>query len=51
MDRSIGRSWMGYRNTKSLGLHLVMVLAESQLEGKIELDRTGGTKYSITFKA
>ena len=39
-----------YKNTRSLGLHLVTILAENQLEGEIELDRTGGTKFSIRFK-
>jgi two-component sensor histidine kinase len=38
------------RNTESLGLELVMILAEDQLEGKVELNRTGGTKYIIQFK-
>jgi PAS domain S-box-containing protein len=38
------------RNTKSLGLDLVTILAEDQLDGKIELDRTEGTKYYILLK-
>ena len=41
---------LDFRKTASVGLHLVTILAENQLEGKIELDRTGGTKFSITFK-
>ena len=38
------------RNTDSLGLELVAILAEDQLEGKIYLDRTGGTTFRILFK-
>ncbi len=38
-----------FRNTESLGLYLVSILAEDQLHGKIELDRTKGTKFQITF--
>jgi two-component sensor histidine kinase len=41
---------LDFRNTKSLGLELVMILAEDQLKGKVELDRTGGTRYHILFK-
>jgi two-component sensor histidine kinase len=36
------------RNTQSLGLQLVNTLVE-QLEGTIELDRSGGTAFEITF--
>jgi len=36
-------------NTSTLGLKLVTNLVESQLDGKIELDRTQGTRFSITF--
>ena len=38
------------RNTDSLGLELVAILAEDQLKGKIDLDRTGGTTFRILFK-
>ena len=41
---------LDFRNTKSLGLELVMILAEDQLKGKVELDRTAGTQYHILFK-
>lgn len=41
---------LDFRNTESLGLHLVTILAEDQLQGKIELDRTKGTKFQIKFK-
>jgi two-component sensor histidine kinase len=36
------------RNTQSLGLQLVNTLVD-QLEGTIELDRSGGTAFEITF--
>jgi two-component sensor histidine kinase len=39
-----------FRKTKSLGLQLVTTLAENQLQGKIELDRSKGTAFKITFK-
>lgn len=38
-----------FRNTESLGLQLVVTLAE-QLEASIELDRTEGTKFTVRFK-
>lgn len=38
------------RNTDSLGLHLVSILAEDQLHGKIILDRTEGTSFHIKLK-
>jgi len=36
--------------TTSLGLHLVTILVEDQLKGEIEVERTGGTRFRITFK-
>ncbi|HIE26267.1 TPA: PAS domain S-box protein [Candidatus Poribacteria bacterium] len=41
---------LDFRNTESLGLQLATTLAENQLQGKIELDRTEGTEFRITFK-
>ncbi len=38
-----------FRKTDSLGLELVNNLVE-QLDGSIELDKTGGTKFTINFK-
>ncbi|MCF6249071.1 MAG: ATP-binding protein [Desulfobacula sp.] len=37
-------------NTKSMGLNLVKVLAEETLEGKMELDRARGTKFTFRLK-
>ncbi|WP_440956272.1 hypothetical protein ACSAZK_04850 [Methanosarcina sp. Mfa9] len=37
-----------FRNTTSPGLQLVNTLVE-QLEGNIELERNGGTKFIIRF--
>lgn len=37
------------RNTKSLGLKLITSLAESQLRGKITLNRENGTEFQIDF--
>lgn len=39
-----------WRNTNTLGLQLVTMLAE-QLEGKVELKNNGGTSFKIEFKA
>jgi two-component sensor histidine kinase len=39
-----------FRKTDSLGLHLVNLLAESQLHGDIKLDRAKGTSFHIRFK-
>ncbi len=38
-----------YTSTETLGLQLVLTLVE-QLDGKIELDSRGGTKYLIIFE-
>jgi PAS domain S-box-containing protein len=38
------------RNTKSLGLHLVTILAEDQLQGEIKLDRNKGTEFQIKLR-
>ncbi|MEE8402015.1 MAG: sensor histidine kinase, partial [Candidatus Hydrothermarchaeaceae archaeon] len=37
------------KNTETFGLRLVNMLVE-QIEGTIELNRGGGTKFTITFK-
>ena len=50
-DNGIGvPEYIDIRGTDTLGLHLVMILAEKQLHGKIELNRVGGTNYHIQFK-
>ncbi len=41
---------MDIGSTDSLGLDLVTILAEDQLEGKIDLYGTGGTTFRILFK-
>ena len=38
-----------FRQTESLGLHLVTILAEDQLEGTIRLNRASGTRYHVVF--
>jgi two-component sensor histidine kinase len=40
---------LDWRNTESLGLRLVISLVE-QLDGTIELNRTGGTAFTIVVK-
>ena len=41
-----GLDWM---NAKTLGLVLVNLLGQHQLQGQIELDRTGGTTFRLRF--
>ena len=42
-------SYLDFRKAKSFGLQLVNTLT-GQLKGDIELDNTGGAKFTITFK-
>ncbi len=50
-DNGVGISKeLDIRNTKSMGLHLVTILSENQLEGEIELSRVDGTNFHIRFK-
>lgn len=50
-DDGIGiREDLDFRSIDSFGLDLVSILVEDQLEGKIDLDRTGGTTFRILFK-
>jgi two-component sensor histidine kinase len=39
---------LDFRNTESLGLELVCIFTE-QIKGTIELDRSNGTTFTITF--
>jgi len=39
-----------FRNTQSLGLYLVTLLAENQLQGEINLERSNGSEFKIKFK-
>jgi len=41
---------LDFRNTDTLGLHLVTILVEHELQGKIELNRDKGTEFKIKFK-
>ena len=48
-DNSVGfPKDLDFRNTESLGLRLTCTLVD-QLEGTIELDRSGGTEFKVTF--
>jgi PAS domain S-box-containing protein len=50
MDNGVGiPEDIDFKNTNSLGLQLVNNLV-AQVDGEIELDRTGGTKFKIIFK-
>ena len=40
-----------WRKTQTLGLQLVTVLVEEQLQGTADLDSTKGARYTIHFKA
>jgi two-component sensor histidine kinase len=41
---------LDFRKTESLGLHLVTTLAENQLHGEINLNRSKGTEFRIKFR-
>jgi len=41
---------LDFRKTRSLGLHLVTILTENQLHGKINMNSNKGTEFQITFK-
>ncbi len=41
---------LDYRNSETLGLRLVTSIVEHQLEGKIELNKSEGTGFRVTFK-
>ncbi len=50
-DNGIGiPDTIDFKTTHSLGLHLVTILAEDQLEGEITLDKSEGTTFTITFE-
>ncbi len=38
-----------WKNTKSMGLNLVKILAENQLDGSIDMENKNGTKFIIKF--
>jgi len=41
---------LDWRNTDSLGLQLVILLAEDQLDGTVSLDRRKGTHFTVKFR-
>ncbi len=50
-DNGIGMSEdLDFRKTKTLGLHLITMLAENQLHGDITLNRSEGTEFIIKFQ-
>jgi two-component sensor histidine kinase len=49
-DNGVGlRPDLDWKTTPSMGLRLVRMLGEHQLDGKIELDRSSGTRFTLTF--
>jgi len=51
-DNGIGMPYdIDLREPRSLGMKLIYDLAEKQLDGRITLDRSGGTTFRIVFKA
>ncbi len=56
MELTVGDNGLGipedldWCNTDTLGLQLVKMLAEDQLEGTLNLDRVNGTHFNIRFK-
>jgi len=41
---------LDFRKIRTLGLHLVTILAENQLHGKIDMNRIKGTEFRISFR-
>jgi len=41
---------LDFKKTRTLGLHLVTVLAENQLHGSIDMNRNRGTEFRIKFR-
>lgn len=41
---------LDFRNTRTLGLHLVTTLVENQLHGNIDLHKNKGTEFAIQFR-
>ena len=41
---------LDWRNTDSLGLQLVIILAEDQLDGTVSMDRRKGTHFIVRFR-
>jgi len=51
-DNGVGlQAGFDWTDTTTLGLRLVRLLGQHQLGGKIELDRTAGTRFQISFGA
>ncbi len=51
-DTGIGMpEYANLKNTESLGLYLVSMLAEDQLHGEIEMDQTQGTAFRFRLRA
>jgi len=50
MDNGVGMpEETDWRNSESLGLKLVHILAENQLKGSVHLERTQGARFTITI--
>lgn len=50
-DNGVGMPDTNFRNIKTLGLQLVTILIEDQLNGEITLEKEEGTAFYITFRA
>jgi PAS domain S-box-containing protein len=51
-DNGVGLpAGLDWSNTKTMGLTLVKLLGQHQLQGRIELDCTGGTTFRLRFAA
>jgi sensor domain CHASE-containing protein len=50
-DNGVGMPDTDFKKTETLGLRLVVILVEDQLNGEIKLESNGGTAFCITFRA
>jgi two-component sensor histidine kinase len=49
-DNGVGLpAGLDWTNTKTLGLVLVKMLGQHQLQGQVKLDCTGGTMFQLQF--
>ena len=50
-DNGVGmQQHRDFRSVETLGMHLIILMAEDQLKGTIELDTTDGTKFKVVVE-
>ncbi len=50
-DNGVGmQQHRDFRSVETLGMHLIILMAEDQLKGTVELDTTDGTKFKVVVE-